>query len=338
MAPLLFLALLGVAGCAPEREQGQGGGDTTPDPLLETARAAFGGPLEAVPAEALDAPEVTLGRALFWDTRLSSDGRTACASCHTREGWGSDPRPHSPDARGAMTSRHSQTVFNITTQPALRWLGDRESAAAQAQGSIRGSMGFDSAGAILPILREHGYETAFRSAFPGDAAPLTPANYGAALEAYQATLVTPAPFDRWLAGEPDALTQGQRQGLETFLGTGCVACHSGPLLGGGSFQRFGVTADYWTSTGSERIDEGRFAMTGEEGDRYVFRVPMLRNIARTAPYFHDGSVASLHDAVRIMAALQLGRTLEEPEVEGIVEFLGALTGEVPEHYAPPEGM
>jgi cytochrome c peroxidase len=335
---LLILVPLVAGACAPAADPPVDHDAPPMDPLLQMALATFGGPLDPPSATALEAPDITLGRALFWDPRLSRDGQTACASCHTREAWGADSRPFSTDARGATTSRHSQTVFNVTLQPTLRWLGDRESAAHQATGSIRGSMGFDDAGAILPALREHGYEDAFRSAFPGDPDPLHPDNYGRALEAYQATLVTPAPFDRWLEGEPDALSPGQRSGLETFLSTGCGACHAGPLLGGGSFHRFGITADYWTATGSEGIDQGRFAMTGQEGDRYVFRVPMLRNIARTAPYFHDGSVSSLHDAVRIMAQLQLGKTLEEPEVEGIVEFLEALTGDVPEHYAPPEAM
>lgn len=334
---LLLLPPLVLGACVPGGEREDPDGATATDPLREAARSAFG-TVEMVPVERLSDPEVTLGRALFWDRRLSGDGQTACASCHTRDAWGSDPRPFSPDARGALTGRHSQTVFNATAQPTLRWLGDRETAADQARGSIGGSMGFDSPGAIVPTLREHGYEEAFRSVFPDEPDPVTPDTYGRALEAYQATLVTPAPFDRWLSGEEEALTPEQRRGLDTFISTGCVACHSGPLLGGATFQRFGVTADYWTLTGSERIDEGRLALTGQEGDRYVFRVPMLRNIARTAPYFHDGSVESLHDAVRIMASLQLGRTLDETEVDGIVDFLDSLTGEVPEHYGPPAGI
>jgi cytochrome c peroxidase len=327
---LLPLALFAFAAC---------GGDAADrtdaaDPLRETASSMFGA-LDPVPAAAVEAPDATLGRGLFWDARLSRDGGTACASCHTQEAWGSDARPRSTDARGRLTSRHSQTVFNITLQPALRWLADRQSAAEQAHGSITGSMGFDSPEDIVPLLERFGYPAAFRAAYPEDDDPVTPARYGDALEAYQATLVTPAPFDAWLAGDDAALTAGEREGLELFITTGCVSCHSGPLFGGTVLQRFGVTEDYWTATGSTEIDEGRFAMSGDEGDRYVFRTPMLRNIERTAPYFHDGSVERLDSAVRIMARIQLGRDLDDAQADRIVDFLGSLSGDVPAHYAPP---
>jgi len=326
-----LLALIGFAACDGDGEERR---TATADPLRETARNMFGA-LEPVPAGALEAPDAILGRGLFWDTRLSGDGHTACASCHTQEAWGSDSRPRSTDARGRLTSRHSQTVFNVTLQPALRWLADRQTAAEQAHGSITGSMGFDSPEDIVPLLEQLGYAAAFRAAYPGDEDPVTPERYGDALQAYQATLVTPAPFDAWLAGDDTALTPGQREGLEVFTTTGCVACHSGPLFGGTVLQRFGVTEDYWTATGSTEIDDGRFAMSGDEGDRYVFRTPMLRNIEHTAPYFHDGSVERLGDAVRIMARIQLGRTLDDAQVDRIVDFLGALSGDVPGHYAPP---
>jgi cytochrome c peroxidase len=124
-------------------------------------------------------------------------------------------------------------------------------------------------------------------------------------------------------------------GEGAFIATGCAGCHDGPLLGGGTFQRFGVVKDYWTETGSKKIDVGRFAATRKEEDRYVFRVPMLRNVAKTAPYFHDGSVDRLDRAVRVMGSVQLGRALDDATVNSIVAFLGSLTGEVPANYAPP---
>lgn len=137
---------------------------------------------------------------------------------------------------------------------------------------------------------------------------------GRALEAYQASLATPSAFDRFLAGKDDALNATQRAGLRAFIDVGCAGCHNGALLGGTSFQRFGLTQDYWAVTNSANRDPGRMAITKKEEDRNVFRVPMLRNVAKTAPYFHDGSVARLDDAVRMMAALQLGRALEEDAV------------------------
>lgn len=302
------------------------------DALRAPALKLFGR-LQAPAIAPKDAAAVALGRALFWDTRISRDGKTACASCH--QDWSADRRPHSIDARGKTTGRHSQPVFNAMQQPSLRWTGDRKNGADQARGSLTGSLGFDSRDAAVARLRELGYGEAFAAAFPGDPEPLSADNYGRALEAYQATLVTPAPFDEYLAGRDGALDAQQKRGLAAFVRSGCAGCHSGPLLGGTSLQRFGVVRDYWLETGSQKIDLGRAASTRKDEDRYVFRVPMLRNIARTAPYFHDGSVADLTSAVRVMASVQLGQKMDDATVADIVAFLGSLTGKVPDNYAPP---
>jgi cytochrome c peroxidase len=280
-------------------------------------------------------PEVDLGRALFWDTRVSLDGKTACASCHAARDWGADRRRFSIDARSEPTSRHSPSVFNSMPQPTLRWLGDRKTGADQAEGSLTGSMGFPSKQAAVDKMAELNYLSAFKAAYPQDSQPLSAANYGRALAAYQATLTTPSPFDRFLAGDDRALNDRQKAGLRAFVANGCAGCHSGPLLGGTTYQRFGLVKEYWTETGSEKIDAGRYAITKKEEDRYVFRVPMLRNVAKTAPYFHDGSVERLDRAVRIMAAVQLGRVLDDATTASIVAFLESLTGPVPAHYAPP---
>ena len=279
--------------------------------------------------------ETELGRALFWDERASSDGQTACASCHAARDWGADRRRFSTDARGALTSRHSPTVFNAMNQPVLRWLGDRKTGADQAESSLTGSMGFASKQAGVEKLRELGYLPQFRAAYPQDAEPLSPRNYARALASYQATLTTPAPFDRFLAGDERALSERQKAGLRTFMSTGCAGCHNGATFGGTALQKFGVVKDYWLETGSAKPDQGRFAVTKKDEDRYVFRVPMLRNVARTAPYFHDGSIAHLDHAVRVMASVQLGRALDEAAVADIVAVLESLTGEVPAHYSPP---
>jgi len=304
------------------------------DQQLRREAVTLFGRLEA-PAASRATPEAQLGRALFWDERLSLDGKTSCGSCHFARDWGADRRPHSPDARGVLTSRHSPTVFNSMSQPALRWLSDRKTGADQAEGSITGSMGFGSKEAGLEALRKLDYLAAFRAAYPQDPEPLTLKNYGRAIAAYQATLVTPAPFDRFLGGDDRALSERQKAGLRAFIASGCGACHSGTLLGGTTNQRFGLAKDYWLETGSAKVDVGRFAATKKEEDKYVFRVPMLRNVAKTAPYFHDGSVAQLDRAVRIMASVQLGREFDDATVQAIVAFLGSLTGEIPANYAPP---
>ncbi|MEO8808530.1 MAG: cytochrome c peroxidase, partial [Burkholderiaceae bacterium] len=265
----------------------------------------------------------------------SLDGKTACASCHPARDWGADSRRFSVDARGKPTGRHSQTVFNSMSQPVLRWTGDRPSGAAQAEGSMTGSLGFAKKEDAVAALTANGYEARFRAVFADDAEPLNLRNYGRALAAYQATLTTPAPFDRFLAGDNTALSAAQQAGLRSFVTLGCVGCHNGALLGGSTLQRFGLTREYWAMTGSNPVDSGRFGQTQKEEDRYVFRVAMLRNIAKTAPYFHDGSVQHLDVAVRVMAELQLGQKLNDEQVASIVSFLESLTGEVPAHYAPP---
>jgi cytochrome c peroxidase len=305
---------------------------TADETLRRDANALFG---QVKPSPDASSPLVELGRALFWDTRASADGKTACASCHPARDWGADRRRFSPDARGALTSRHSPTIFNSMSQPTLRWLADRKDGADQAEGSLTGSLGFPSKAAAVAKLVELQYLPQFRAAFPDAAEPLTAANYGRALASYQATLTTPASFDRFLAGDDNALTERQKAGLKTFIATGCAGCHNGVNLGGAMLQKFGLTKDYWLETGAEKPDPGRFAITKKEEDRYVFRVPMLRNVAKTAPYFHDGSVERLDRAVRIMASVQLGRTLDDATVDSIVSFLESLTGDVPANYAPP---
>jgi cytochrome c peroxidase len=309
--------------------------DASDDARLRAEARAQLGVLKPAPVAATTRPEVMLGQALFWDARVSADGKTACASCHLPSDGGADRRRFSPDAKGKNTARHAQTVFNSTLQPALRWTGDRKSAAHQAEKSLTGSMGLASADAVTPLLKSLGYEPRFRAAFAQEPEPVSPANYGQAIQAYEETLITPAPFDRFLSGEDEALTAGQKAGLKTFLNAGCADCHSGPLLGGRSLRKFGVKKDYWTATGSERQDAGLFESTGVETDRNRFRVSMLRNIARTGPYFHDGSVADLEEAVQVMADVQLGARLPDEDAGAIVTFLSSLTGEIPTNYHAP---
>ena len=304
------------------------------DALRLQAQALFGR-LEAPSAAAAASSEAELGRALFWDARVSLAGKTSCASCLLDHG--ADRRAASIDAKGLPTSRHSPTVFNSMSQPTLRWLGDRKSGADQAEGSLTGSLGFPSKQAAAEKLREFGYAEMFKAAYPGEAEPFSTANYGRAVAAYQATLVTPAPFDQFLAGDDKAMDERQLAGLRAFVATGCAACHNGKLLGGAQHMKFGVVKDYWAETGSKKIDAGRFAFTKKEEDKHVFRVPMLRNVAKTAPYFHDGSVDTLDRAVRVMASVQLGRTLDDATVASIVAFLEALTGPVPANYSAPSG-
>jgi cytochrome c peroxidase len=302
--------------------------------LREMANDMFGR-IEAAPAAKVNTPEVALGRALFWDTRASLDGKTACASCHPAEDFGADRRRGSVDARGDVTPRNSPTIFNSMPLPGLRWLSDRKNGAEQAESSMTGSMGFKTKDDAVAKLVELKYHDQFKAAYPDEANALNAKNYGRALQAYQATLMTPSRFDAFLAGADRAMTERQKAGLREFINTGCAACHDGPMVGGQQLRKFGRNKDYWTETGSAKPDVGRFSMTKKEEDKYFFRVPSLRNVARTAPYFHDGSVDSLDRAVKIMARVQLGKELDDAQVALIMAFLESLTGEVPAHYAAP---
>lgn len=269
--------------------------------------------------------------------RLSISGDVACASCHFRENWGSDSRVASINARGGRTLQ-SQTVFHAMETPGLRWLADRETGQAQAMGSITGSMGFSAREDILPVLLEYGYDDLFAEAFPDEEYPVTVENYGKALEVYQFTLRTPAPYDAWLAGDDEAMSEQQLAGLQDYINVGCSGCHAGPLFGGEMLQPFGVVEAYWEHTGSVDINSGLMRVTGDEMDRFFFRVPILRNIEKTYPYFHDGSVADLRRANDIMARIQLGQRLDDETLDNITAFLTALTGEIPVNFLPPEGI
>ena len=161
---------------------------------------------------------------------------------------------------------------------------------------------------------------------------MTLAQWETAIGAYERTLVSPSRFDDYLRGKSEALSAAERQGLQKFMSVGCAECHLGADVGGTKFEKFGVVSDYWTETKSRDLDEGRFDVTHDANDKYVFKVPGLRNVARTPPYFHDGSVERLEDAVQIMAKVQIGETLSEPDLRSIVTFLECLTGPIPANF------
>jgi cytochrome c peroxidase len=304
--------------------------------LLERAKSLFG-VLPPVPAEPPE--QVALGRRLFFETRLSADGKIGCVSCHLPERWGTDGLPRARGVFGRENPRNSPTVFNAAFQSAEHWRADRESVEDQARRALLGkpSFGLASDEDALAHLRAlpMPYPDAFRRAFPNDAEPVNVQNWGAALGAYERTLLTPSPFDAFLSGDPNALSAAARDGLEAFMDERCVDCHDGPLVGGRALRKFGVRAEYAPLTHSNPVDAGRFDVTKDENERYVFKVAALRNVARTAPYFHDGSVSTLPDAIDIMAQVQLGKHLSAERIGAIASFLEALTGPVPKTFSPP---
>jgi len=277
-----------------------------------------------------------LGRLLFFDPRLTIDADMSCSSCHQPAFYGTDALPKPIGVRQRPHPRHVPTNLNAGTSFVIHWRGDRtslEDQVFQALTSPITSGQSDEKAVIDRLARIQGYTPLFEAAFPDEPQPMTLRNIAKAVGAYERTLVTPSPFDAYLAGNQEALPPAAKAGLEKFINTGCVACHNGVGVGGGMYQKFGVVEDYWKATGSDPIDKGRFEVTKDPNDLYVFRVASLRNVAMTPPYFHDGSVATLPEAVKIMARVQLGVTLNDADTRDIVAFLESLTGELPANFA-----
>jgi len=279
---------------------------------------------------------VELGRSLFFDPRLTIDASMSCSSCHQPAFYGTDALPKPTGVKQRPHPRHVPTNLNAGTSFVIHWRGDRtnlEDQVFQALTSPITSGQPDEKAVFDRLARIPGYPPLFKAAFPDDPQPITLRNIATAIGAYERTLVTPSPFDAYLAGDQEALPPAAKTGLEKFINTGCVACHNGVGVGGGMYQKFGVVEDYWKATGSDPIDKGRFDVTKDPDDLYVFRVASLRNVAMTPPYFHDGSVATLPDAVKVMARVQLGVRLNDADTGDIVAFLQSLTGELPANFA-----
>ena len=279
---------------------------------------------------------VELGRALFFDPRPSLDGTVSCSRCHQPALYGTDGLPKSIGVKSRDNPRNAPSVLNSALQFVAHWRGDRKNVEEQAVKALVGPPSFgqpDLSAAVAKIAAIEGYQAMFKKAFPNEQNPVTAENWGIAIGSYERTLVTPSPFDNYLKGNAKALSPLAEAGLKRFIDTGCASCHNGVGVGGGMYQKFGLLEDYWKQTESTKIDEGRFDITRNDADKYVFKVPSLRNVAMTPPYFHDGSVASLPEAVRIMAKVQLGATLTAKEIEEIVAFLNSLTGTLPQNFA-----
>jgi cytochrome c peroxidase len=305
-------------------------------PDLEARARELFKPLPATMAKDAKPPapdQIRLGKILFYESRISVDGTVSCARCHPLGLYAADGLKTSIGNRCAPNARNAPTILNAAGQIAEHWIGNRTDVEDQARQSVTGpaSFGMPSRAEFENKLKAiAGYASLFGDAFPGEADPLNLDNFARAVGAFERTLVTPSPFDAFLSGDSAALTAGERKGLEVFIDVGCASCHSGTYVGGGMYGKFGVVRPYWELTKSENPDEGRFAVTKSEGDRYVFKVPGLRNVVRTPPYFHDGSTESLETAVDIMSAVQLGADLSEEERGVILAFLGSLTGRLAE--------
>lgn len=337
LVPFLAVTLLCACNSAEEKSEKQEVAQDAEtsrqeDETTKKARLFFQ-PLEVRAENPLSEAKVKLGKLLYFDTRLSVNNDISCNSCHNLSTFGVDNLPVSPGDKGQKGERNSPTVLNAAMHASQFWDGRAKTIEEQAGMPVLNpvEMGVPDEKFLEEKLSKiELYQTMFAEVFAGEQQPITYSNIEKAIGAFERTLLTPSRFDDFLQGNDEALSAEEVKGLKVFMDAGCNSCHSGPLLGGNMFQKFGMFHNYWEFTGSSKIDEGRFSATGKESDKFMFKVPSLRNVAKTYPYFHDGSVEKLEEATRIMAKVNLNKDLSQEEVNSIASFLQALTGEVPE--------
>jgi cytochrome c peroxidase len=286
-------------------------------------------PIQAIPQQIeVDRPKVTLGEQLFQDVRLSTNNQKSCLSCHSFSLGGTDRRSHSIGINGALTEVNTPTIFNTRFNFRLNWNGKFTNLSNHLDALMSNPkiMGVRWPEAIRSLQQVPEYTRSFDRIYPDG---VTATNIKDALVAYELSLTTPnSRFDRFLQGDKQALTKAEKEGYRLFKANGCVSCHQGVNIGGNMFQPFGIIGDYLADRGKlTPADLGRFNVTQNDADRHVFRVPSLRNVAVTAPYFHDGSAQTLEEAIGKMTKYQLGRTLPTEQIESIAQFLSTLTGE-----------
>jgi len=303
---------------------------------LQQKAASLFGQLPEV-AESPDNPltpeKIELGKKLYFDVRLSKDFTQSCNDCHNLETYGVDNEPLSDGNDGGEGDRNSPTTLNAALHMTQFWDGREPDVEAQAGGPILNpaEMAMPSEEAVVERLSGvDEYVVLFSKAFPEDEDPITYDNLKKAIGAFERILITPSRFDLYLAGDESALTVHEKEGLDAFIDVGCITCHMGSLLGGNMYQKFGLYGDYWEYTHSEKVDEGRYVLTENESDKFMFKVPTLRNVEKTHPYLHDGSIADLRETIVIMGKTQLNKEFTNEEIDAMFAFLAALTGEVPE--------
>jgi cytochrome c peroxidase len=321
------------------------GGALAQDDLMAKARQQFQ-PIPTTPPElpgnAATPAKVELGKMLYFDPRLSASHTISCSSCHNLGLGGADAESTSIGHHWQHGGRNAPTVFNAVFNKAQFWDGRAKDLEQQAGGPMVNpvEMASPEAHVAEQLKGIPGYRDVFAKAFPGQPDPITLPNVQKAIAVFEATLITPdAPFDRFLKGDSNALSPAQKAGLTLFMDKGCSACHNGINVGGAMYAPFGVVE----KPGAELLppaDKGRFMVTKTPSDEYVFKVPTLRNIKLTAPYFHTGQAWDLRQAVAVMGASQLGIKLSDDEVDKITTFLDSLTGEQPKvvyPILPPSG-
>jgi len=309
------------------------GSEPVPLSVVDPAKLKMFSPLpEVIPVKAgsVEGERVALGRMLYYDARLSRSQTIACNDCHKLDAYGVDNEPTSEGHKGQRGNRNSPTVYNAAGHFAQFWDGRARDVEEQAKGPVLNPAEMAMPGerhvvALLKSIPE--YVQAFHKGFPEANDPVTYQNMANAIGAFERGLMTPARWDKFLKGDQTALTPVEKAGFAAFLDAGCASCHSGTFLGGNFFQKLGLVKDY-----PENQDPGRFGLTKNDADRMLFKVPSLRNIEKTGPYFHNGRVPTLAQAVSRMGEYQLGRQLTDKEIASIIDWMKSLTGELPAEY------
>jgi cytochrome c peroxidase len=291
-------------------------------------------------ANPISEEKVKLGRMLYFEPRLSLGQDVSCSSCHDLAKFGVDNEATSPGHKGQRGGRNSPTVYNAAGHTAQFWDGRAATVEDQAKGPILNpvEMAMPDAAAVIKVVKSiPGYEPLFKAAFPSDKDPITYDNLAKAIGAFERQLTTPSRWDKYLAGDEKALTDLEKAGFAKFAKLGCPTCHNGSNVGGHLYQKLGLVKAW-----PDETDLGRYEVTKNDSDKMFFRVPTLRNIDKTGPYFHKGQLATLEEVVRKMAWHQLGAEIKDQDVTELVAFLKALTGEVPREYIarpelPPSG-
>jgi len=286
-------------------------------------------PIQAIPFKVeVDSRKVELGERLFNDTRLSGDNSISCAHCHSLELGGTDAIKHSFGVAGREGPINSPTVFNSGLNFVQFWDGRALTLEDQIEGPIHADKEMDSnwPDIIRKLSADAEYRRDFKSIYQS---AISSDAIKDAIAEFERSLITPnSRFDRYLRGEDAAISRDEERGYQLFKEYGCVACHQGASVGGNMYQTFGVMGDYFKDRGQvTKVDMGRYNVTGREEDRYLFKVPSLRVVVLTAPYFHDGSTEKLEDAIKVMAKYQLGREMPKQDIELIIKFLNTLPGE-----------
>lgn len=273
--------------------------------------------------------KIALGRMLFFDKRFSKNHDISCNSCHGLDTFGVDNQQFSSGHKKQLGGRNAPTVYNAALHLAQFWDGRAKDVEEQAKGPVLNpvEMAMPDEASVLKVINSiPEYVEAFKKAFPGENA-VSYNNFGNAIGAFERKLVTPSKFDKFLAGDANALNNAEKAGLNKFLEVGCFSCHNGPALGGNMYQKLGLVKAW-----PDLKDVGRSAISKNDAEKFFFKVPSLRNIEKTGPYLHDGSVKDLSEIVAKMAEYQLAKTLTDDEVASIVTFLKALTGTADAEY------